>query len=128
VIVVDTSVWIEANRRPLGTIPHALRRLIDADEIALPLPVRLELVAGIARKDRRAFVRALSGLPVIMPTEETWRAVEGWIPAAADKGQRFAVTDLLIAGLAHDIDALVWSMDDDFGRMERLGFVRRYEA
>ena len=52
--------------------------------------------------------------------------IEGWIAPAADAGHRFAVTDLLVAGLAHDIGALVWSLDSDFDRMETLGLVRLY--
>jgi predicted nucleic acid-binding protein len=127
VIVVDTCVWVEADRRPAGAVPRALRSLIEADELALALPVRLELSAGIARKHRRAFAHGLSGLPLVVPTEETWRLIEGWIPRAADKGHRFAVTDLLIAGLAHEIGALVWSLDEDFARLERLGLAQLYD-
>jgi predicted nucleic acid-binding protein len=126
VIVVDTSVWVDAVRHPSGTSQATLKQLLDADDVALPLPVRLELMAGIARKDRVTFRRALSALPVLMPTEETWQLVEGWIAPAADKGERFAVTDLLIAGLAQEISALVWSLDEDFARLERLGRVQRY--
>jgi len=126
VIVVDTSVWVEAIRRPRGGTNVTLKELLDADEVALALPVRLELMAGIARKDRPAFGRALSGLPVLMPTEETWRLIESWVAPSADKGERFGVTDLLIAGLAHEAGALVWSRDADFDRLEELGFVRGY--
>lgn len=127
-IVVDTSVWVEAIRRPKGATQVTLKELIDADEVGLALPVRLELMAGIARKDRRAFGRALSGLPVLNPTEETWRLIEPWVAPAADKGQRFSVTDLLIAGLAHEAGALVWSLDADFDRLEELGLVQTYGA
>ena len=125
-IVVDTSVWVDATRHSEGASHRTLHRLLDADEVALALPVRLELLAGVAKKDRAAFLRALSALPVLVPTEDTWRLVEGWIPPAADKGHRFAVTDLLIAGLAQEIGALVWSLDDDFDRLERLGLVQQY--
>lgn len=127
-IVVDTSVWVEAVRRPKGTAQFILKQLIDTDEVGLALPVRIELMAGIARKDRRAFGRALSGLPILMPTEETWRLVESWVAPAADKGHRFGVTDLLIAGLAHEAGALVWSLDEDFDRLEEIGLVRTYVA
>lgn len=125
-IVVDTSVWIEADRRPGGPMARALRSLGEADEIALPLPVRLELAAGTARSNRTALLRALSGLPVIVPTEDTWKLVERWIPMAADKGQRFSLADLLIAALADDIGALIWSLDADFEQLERLKLVRTY--
>ncbi len=125
-IVVDTSVWVEATRRPSGSVAATLGRLLDADEVALALPVRLELLAGVARRDRAAFRRGLSGLPVVVPTDDTWRLVEGWVGPAADAGERFAVTDLLIAGLAEDIGALVWSLDADFHRMAQRGLVRLY--
>lgn len=127
-IVVDTSVWVDAIRCPKGITQSTLKQLIDADEVGLALPVRIELMAGIARKDRRAFGRALSGLPVLIPTEETWRLIESWVTPAADKGQRFAVTDLLIAGLANESGALVWSLDEDFDRLEELGLVQTYVA
>lgn len=125
-IVVDTSVWVEAIRRPKSATQFTLKQLIDADEAGLALPVRLELMAGIARKDRRAFGRALSGLPVLIPTDETWRLIESWVAPAADRGRRFSVTDLLIAGLAHEAGALVWSLDADFDRLEDLGLVQTY--
>jgi predicted nucleic acid-binding protein len=128
VIVVDTSVWVAAAREPKGEVASTLRKVIDADTAVLALPVRLELLAGVARRDRSALKRGLSALPVIVPSEETWRTIESWIEPTADKGDRFAVTDLLIAGLAHDIDALVWSLDADFRRMESLGLVRLYDA
>ncbi len=125
-IVVDTSVWVDATRRPNGSSQRALRALIDADEVALALPVRLELLAGLAKKDRASFRRALSSLPVLVPSDDTWRLIENWITAAADKGHRFSVTDLLIAGLTAEIGGLVWSRDADFDRMEALKLVECY--
>ncbi|WP_396626822.1 PIN domain-containing protein [Luteitalea sp.] len=126
-IVVDTSVWVASTRAPAGEVAATLRSLIDADEVALALPVRLELMAGVARKDRAAFRRALSALPVVVPTEDTWRTIEDWIEPAASAGHRFAVADLLIAGLAQEIGALVWSLDADFERMASLDLVRLYQ-
>jgi predicted nucleic acid-binding protein len=126
VIVVDTSVWVESNRARGTSIRETLRSLLDADEVALALPVRLELTAGIARKERGPFLRGLSGLPVLVPTEDTWRLVESWVGPANDKGHRFAIADLLIAGLTNEIGGLVWSLDDDFARLAKLGYVQRY--
>jgi predicted nucleic acid-binding protein len=126
VIVVDTSVWIDAHRRPAGPHARTLRSVLDADEVALALPVRLELLAGVARRDRAVLARALSALPVLRPSDDTWGLVERWVPMAADKGQRFALADLVIAALTAEIGGLVWSLDKDFDQLERLKFVRRY--
>ena len=125
-IVVDTSVWVAATREATAVVAKTLAKVIDADEAVLALPVRVELMAGVARKDRATFARALSALPVVVPSEETWHLIERWVEPAADKGHRFAVTDLLIAALAHEVDALIWSLDADFERMASLGMVRLY--
>lgn len=92
----------------------------------MALPVRLELWAGIARHDRKAHRTAFSAVPQLVPTEETWRTLTYWISRAADAGERFAITDLLIASLCAEIDGLVWSLDQDFERMERLNPVSLY--
>ncbi len=126
-IIVDTSVWVEALRGRGGETARTLVALLDEDVVALALPVRLELMAGVARKDRAALRRALSGLPVLVPGEETWAQLARWVDAAADAGERFAVTDLLIAALADEVGGLVWSRDADFARMARLKFVRLYQ-
>jgi predicted nucleic acid-binding protein len=69
----------------------------------------------------------LSALPLLYPTDDTWRALDGWIERAASAGQRFGFGDLLIAALASETGSLVWSLDSDFARMEALALVRCYE-
>jgi predicted nucleic acid-binding protein len=123
-IVVDTSVWLAAPRQ--RAIADALRELVEADEVALALPVRLELLAGTARRDRPAFRRAYGALPQLHPTEETWIPIPGWIEQANDAGECFGLFDLLIASMASEIGGLVWSLDKDFDRMERLKMVQLY--
>ncbi len=125
-IVVDTSVWVAVLRDSAHPDAGRLSALLDADEVALPLPVRVELLAGASRLHRGPLERALRALPVLMPDDDTWRRLEAWIAPAADRGQRFGLSDLMIAALADGIGALVWSWDGDFDRLEALGFVRRY--
>ena len=126
-IVVDTSVWI-AGLRPAGS-PEAitLASLLDADEVALPAPVRSELLAGASPKDRIALKRALSALPVVMPTDDTWQMIDIWTEKTAKAGQRFGIADLVIAALAREAGALIWSLDSDFERLEKLKLIDRYD-
>jgi predicted nucleic acid-binding protein len=127
-IVVDTSVWVTALRDPVSPTAETLRALIDADEVCVPLPVRLELMAGLRRDTRASVRRALTALPVAVPTEETWRIVERWVETASDAGQRFALIALLIAALTHEMTGLLWSLDGDFERMATLGLVQSYQV
>jgi predicted nucleic acid-binding protein len=125
-IFVDTSVWVAAQRNPSSPDAERLRSLLDTDVVEVALPVRLELLAGVARKSRRSFQRLFSALPVSYPTDGTWERLGRWVVNAADAGHRFTMTDLLVAALADERSALVWSLDSDFEHMEKLGFVRLY--
>jgi len=125
-IVVDTSVWIAALRFGSGSEARVLQQLLDADEVAMAIPVRLEILGGASKPDRARLRRALSALPVLYPGDETWPLLDGWIEQAAASGQRFGFGDLLIGALAFENGSLVWSLDADFARMEALDLVQCY--
>ena len=127
-ILVDTSVWVAALRGASGSPATVLQRLLDADEVVLAGPVRIELLAAVSRLDRERLRRALSALPLLYPTDDTWSTIDRWVDRAADAGERFGFGDLLIGALAAECGALVWSLDRDFARMERLKFVDVYEG
>ena len=126
-IVVDTSVWIAAFRSAASREAHVLADLLDRDEVALPVVVRLELIGGASRADRPGLRRLLSALPLLYPTDDTWQIMDGWVDRAAEAGRRFGFGDLLIGALAAETGALVWSLDSDFARMESLDLIARYD-
>ena len=127
-ICADTSVWVAALRDRDSVEGRLLDKLLDDDRIALPIPVRLELLSGVSRAQEPRLRRGLSGLPVLSPTGTTWERMDRWVQTAAAQGHRFGVGDLLIAAIAAEHGAPVWSLDSDFERMERLGFIERYGA
>ena len=127
-ICVDTSVWVEALRDRGSPAGRHLDDLLDRDEAALPVPVRVELLSGASRTDRPRLRRALSGLPVLLPTAETWNRIDDWIRQAGDRGHRFGVGDLLIGAIAAEHGLALWSFDNDFRRMHSLGFIKKYTA
>ena len=120
-IFVDSSVWISALRDGKSPEARGLTPLLDSDEVALSIPVYLEvLTRGVTREKRYHLRRALSALPVFYPSTETWARIGKWIERAANRGSRFGIRDLLVASIAADRSAPVWSLDVDFERMARL--------
>src|SRR5882724_10042312 len=123
-VVVDSSVWIAFFRGGDDSVKRELGRLLDADDVGLPAPVRLELLSGASRADGTRLRRLLSALPLLFPAPPVWPKVETWIEKASRAGERFGARDLLIAGIADEHGAALWSRDADFVRMARLGLVQ----
>lgn len=126
-IVVDSSIWISALRSRSCVEAITLGSLLDADEVALAVPVRTELLMGARASDRAKLADALRSVPLLYPTDETWHTIDRWTARASAAGRTFAIGDLLIGVLASEVGGLVWSHDVDFRRMEELELVRRYD-
>jgi predicted nucleic acid-binding protein len=123
VIFVDSSVWVEALGSAQSPSARHLAVLLDSSEVALAAPVRIEILIGASNKDHLRLRRVLSALPLFFPTEETWKRLDEWLDRTRNAGQRFGFADLLIAAIAVEHHAQVWSLDADFARMARIGLV-----
>ena len=121
-IAVDTSIWIDFFRGRT-VVAERLNALLDRDDVVLPIPVRIEILSGAKRSERPRLGRLLAALPVLVPTNASWKRIEGWVTAGVAAGHRFGFGDLLIAALAVDHGCPLWSLDRDFRRMASLGMV-----
>lgn len=121
---VDTSVWVAWLRRGEPAVRAHLDRLLDEDRCVLPAPVRIELLSGMRSQDATRMGHLLLSVPTRFPTTATWALAESWCTLAARKGDRFGVGDLLVAAIAHEHGGHIWSLDGDFSRMAKLGFIR----
>jgi predicted nucleic acid-binding protein len=128
VICADTSVWIAALRDRTTASALHLAELVEADAVVVPAPVRIEVLAGAPKRELAALADGFLGLVGVVPDQATWEKVEGWVAEAVAAGQRFGVVDLLIAAIAAEREASLWSLDADFARMQKLGFVELYAA
>lgn len=126
-IVVDTSVWIASFRSADGDEARRLNDLLESDQVALAAPIRIEILSGASLFEGKRLRRVLSALPVFFPTDTTWEVMDSWVDVAKRAGDHFGVADLLIAALASEQKASVWSLDSDFPRMAKLGFIQVYQ-
>ena len=120
-VLVDTSVWIEAFRRPARA--H-LEALVEFDEIVTCLPVIQEVLQGFDREaDYRRAREAMWSLPIV---EAPIGA--GVIDEAVDlyrRARRAGVTvrssvDCVIAACALRHDLTVLHVDRDFTNLARV--------
>lgn len=123
-IVVDTSVWIEFFRGRDRELCEHFDSLLDTDQAALAAPVRLEILGGARQSELPKLRRVLDAIPQLVPTSTVWDTLECWLEKAIAAGQHFGVGDLLVAGIAAENRAAVWSRDSDFQRMAKLGWIR----
>ena len=123
-VAVDTSVWIAALRDPFAPTGERLRHLLDDDEVLLPVPVRVELLAGTAARDQARMKSNLAALPLLVPSDGTWFRLEAWVCEAATAGEHYGIVDLLIAAQAAESRVAVWSLDRAFDRMAARGWIR----
>lgn len=125
-IFVDTSIWVAFLRGRDAALVERMRALLDTEEVALAAPVRVEILAGVSRRDLPRLRRLLEAFALFLPTDETWHLIDEWLDRASRASQRFGAMDLLIGALAAQQKSPIWSLDRDFERMARLGLVERY--
>jgi predicted nucleic acid-binding protein len=120
-VLVDTSVWIEAFKKPPGL---DLEALVDLDEVVTCLPVVQEVLQGF--RDEKAFLVAREGmlsLPIVESplTEPLFLEAVALYRSARQKGLTVrSSVDCVIAACAlrHDLEVL--HRDRDFRALSEV--------
>jgi predicted nucleic acid-binding protein len=120
-ILVDTSVWIDFFSTSPGRAGDELRRMIDeAETFALTGVVVTEILQGLKR-DIHRIERFLSMWEMLEPRGfSTYREASAISRLARSKGISLTTIDTLIAAIALEHDASLFSLDKDFSRIARL--------
>lgn len=121
-ILVDSSVWIDFLSSRPGPGGQELRRLIeDRAPVAITGIVVTEILQGL-RRDVQRIEAYLSLFDILEPSGfATYRNAAGLFRLARAKGVSLTTTDALIATLAVENGAEVFSLDRDFVTMAPLG-------
>jgi predicted nucleic acid-binding protein len=120
-ILVDTSVWIDFFSSSPGRAGAELRRMIEeAEPFALTGVVVAEVLQGLTR-DARPIERYLAHWEMLEPRGfETYREAAAIYRAARAKGITPTTIDAVIAAIALDHNASVFTLDQDFSRIARI--------
>ena len=121
-VLVDTSIWSLAFRRPSGTVSSEEKALVSTlailiDELRAVLigPIRQEILSGIA--DEKQFsqlqekLSAFDDLPITAPDYESAAAFYNTFRKVGIRGSHI---DFLICAVASRNELLIYTRDKDF--------------
>jgi predicted nucleic acid-binding protein len=120
-ILVDSSVWIDFFSSAPGRAGDELRGMIrDAEPFALTGVVVTEILQGL-RRDVRGIEQYLSQWELLEPHGfRTYREAAAIFRLARFKGVSLTTIDALIAAIALEHRASVFTLDKDFSRIAHL--------
>src|SRR5260370_41498307 len=126
-ILVDSSVWVDFFSSAPGRAGDELRRMIqDAEPFALPGLVVAEVLQGLTREIRR-IERYLMQWDTLEPTGVgTYREAAAIYRAALARGITLTTIDTVIAAIALEHGAGVFTLDQDFSRVARIAPLQLY--
>ncbi len=126
-ILIDSSVWIEAARQHGDLLVKvALEAILCEYKAQLCSPVRLEVLGGTRRDERRLWGEYFSVLPYRATTEKDWEQAvrNGW--RLRDAGHTVPWNDILIATMALHDDVQVYAVDKHFTLMQTILGLKLY--
>jgi predicted nucleic acid-binding protein len=120
-ILVDSSVWIDFFSSSPGRAGAELRRMIEeAEPFALTGIVVAEVLQGLTRDGRR-IEQYLAQWEMLEPRGfETYREAAAIYRAVRAKGITPTTIDAVIAAIALEHNAGVFTLDQDFSRIVRI--------
>jgi predicted nucleic acid-binding protein len=127
-VIVDTSVWIEASRRN-GELAYkvGLENLLGEYEAAWCSPVKLEYMGGARKADRKKLEFWFECIPYRAIEEKHWDLAKNHAWRLRNNGLKLPWNDILIATLAIELDWRVYAKDSHFESMAQHLGLRLYQ-
>jgi len=120
-VVADTAAWIEFFNDPESDEKQAIDLLIDEDELALVGPVLTELLQGCRTpREANTILDHLSALPFFETSFSVWQRAGDLASNLRRKGTTIPLMDVIIATLAMEHDAEVFTIDLHFEKIPGL--------
>jgi len=121
-VLVDSSVWIEALRRDGRLdVKLALENLLEAYEAAWCGPVKLEVLGGARTQDREKLEAHFGCIPYFQMKDTVWDSAKKVAWRLRDRGCTAPWNDILIAALSVEADCRIYAVDKHFELMRDTG-------
>ncbi len=127
-VLVDSSVWIEAGRRD-GSLEYkvGLENLLEAYEAAWCGPIKLEVMGGARAQERKQLSAYFSIIPYKPINDASWDFAVACYQKLRDQGHSLLFNDVLIASLSLTWICRVYAKDQHFTIMEKVLGIRLYQ-
>ncbi|MBI4299288.1 MAG: PIN domain-containing protein [Chloroflexi bacterium] len=120
-VIVDSSVWIQAFRVSDSPEHHALQRLLEQEEVVMVGIILAEVLQGSRNPSEFEEIRLrLSELPYVSESKDTWTHVGALSYQLRQDGLTMGLVDLLIAALATEHRHQLYTLDQHFQRVPGL--------
>ena len=127
-VLVDSSVWIEAARRD-GSLEYkvGLEGLLEAAEATFCGPVKLEFLGGARAQERKRMSSYFEYIPYRAMEDSAWEFAKDCAWRLRDKGHSLTWYDILIGSLSLKWICRVYAKDQHFETMHDVLGVRLYK-
>ncbi len=127
-VLVDSSVWIEALRRSgLLEVKVGLEGLLEEYQAQWCAPVRLEVLGGARASERKLLGEYFSVIPYRACSHEDWERGVALAWRIRDKGLSVPWLDVLIASMALHDGVRLYAIDAHFSKISQLTGLLLYE-
>ncbi len=114
-VLVDTCIWASFFSKPNSLEQRVVSGLLRLDRVALVGPIVAEVLLGIRNRDRADWVGSRLKLSHYVEADwSNWRSAAELGRNLAAVGHRLPLSDLLVAAVALDLGASVYSTDPHF--------------
>jgi predicted nucleic acid-binding protein len=126
-VLIDSSVWIEALRRQGRLdVKVALEALLEAYEAQLCAPVRLEVMGGSRKDERRVIGSYFSIIPYRSLSPDDWERAISLAWRLRDAGLTVPWFDVLIASLAIHDGVRLYTIHAHFEKIAQIAGLALY--
>lgn len=120
-VLVDSSVFIQAQKLPHSEASEELRKLIASEEAAVTGPVVVEYVRGARSSQQIEFLtQSILSIHYLDTDRQSWVIAARISNYLMREGNRISVPDAAVAATAIRHDVPLYTLDKGFNRIREL--------